>query len=1013
MGACSIQPRKQKSFPSAVRLIRNRSRSSLSATAASSAPTVADGSSPFLSSLPPNIRSKLRLATETHILDLSATQLVSLPCGLDAAPGLISLDLSNNALDHEVFSLLISTSLGTLVLSRNAIERLPAELFTALPNLQTLMLSRNEITSLPSHLPIEALPRLALLDLSCNSIAVLPDNLHILQHLRTLSLAANRLTALPPNFGQLHLLTLDLAANRLTTLPPAFAQNLGASLKTLNLARNEIVEIPESLLELTALTSLDLSFNHIAQLPDAGLAALSALRTVNLQRNDIAQFPEGLCHLPELCTIDLSFNNLSIIDSPALVNLSESLITLNLQNNRLLQLAPAFYQLTLLGTLDLSNNRLGNEVLNPLSQLSFLSSVNLSGNPVSALPPDFGDVSFLTTGRFSQVAFTTVPSSLCSIGFLKTLDLSFSRIRSVPEEIEQLVQLEQLNLSHNQIDVLPDAIGSLKNLVKLNLAFNHITTLPSEIGAGLQALETLILSHNGLMALPSSISLMTSLRCLHLSGNTLHSVTKNDPLVRNMTAHRSNSDCDQHQQLSPKTNGVADNTVATVTTTPTQAHRSNSDAACESFWSCLAPLGRTLQHLYVAASSLELPPEVLPQLVELRHLDLSSNKLACLSPTDVASLSKLSSLVLSNNQLASLPTELASLPELAVVTVDNNRLSSLPTLHARTHCSVIANPIDSPGDLNSVQFIVSPTALAASSSVDTEMTPSLGRLLEPVGFSGMTGLRPRMEDSVFVHSYAKNEILVGLFDGHGGSLASHISAQSLHRVFSTHLAQHESPPSVVESTDEFVVEEERVYEGGRLPFDGTNPALLAHDLTARALQQTCESLDACISASGVAGGTTALLAYRSEQFLYVANVGDSRAVLCRASTAVPLSVDHSPTLLREQRRLESLPGGYVIQGRVRGSLTLTRALGDAQLRPWISPIPDITRVQITPEDQFLLLACDGFWDVFTNDEAIALAVRLLESTSSPALAALALRDAAFARESTDNITVCVLHLSDA
>lgn len=74
-------------------------------------------------------------------------------------------------------------------------------------------------------------------------------------------------------------------------------------------------------------------------------------------------------------------------------------------------------------------------------------------------------------------------------------------------------------------------------------------------------------------------------------------------------------------------------------------------------------------------------------------------------------------------------------------------------------------------------------------------------------------------------------------------------------------------------------------------------------------------------------GTTAVLILVTKSKYFVANIGDSRAVLCRAGTAVALSTDHKPDLPEEKERIEKA-GGYVKQGRVNGTLSLSRSFGD-------------------------------------------------------------------------------------
>ncbi|EFX61264.1 hypothetical protein DAPPUDRAFT_16550, partial [Daphnia pulex] len=74
-------------------------------------------------------------------------------------------------------------------------------------------------------------------------------------------------------------------------------------------------------------------------------------------------------------------------------------------------------------------------------------------------------------------------------------------------------------------------------------------------------------------------------------------------------------------------------------------------------------------------------------------------------------------------------------------------------------------------------------------------------------------------------------------------------------------------------------------------------------------------------------GTTAIVLLVTKHRFYVANIGDSRAVLSRSDTAVPLSTDHKPDLPSERNRIEKA-GGYVKEGRVNGSLGLSRSFGD-------------------------------------------------------------------------------------
>ena len=125
----------------------------------------------------------------------------------------------------------------------------------------------------------------------------------------------------------------------------------------------------------------------------------------------------------------------------------------------------------------------------------------------------------------------------------------------------------------------------------------------------------------------------------------------------------------------------------------------------------------------------------------------------------------------------------------------------------------------------------------------------------------------------------------------------------------------------------------------------------------------------------IQAGCTAIVALVHKDVVYVANAGDSRAVLSRGKKAVALSEDHKPNSASERERIVNA-GGFVseIGGicRVNGNLSLSRAIGDLRYKqnPNLEPAaqiitaqPEVTKMELTEEDQFLLLACDGIWDV--------------------------------------------------
>lgn len=129
-----------------------------------------------------------------------------------------------------------------------------------------------------------------------------------------------------------------------------------------------------------------------------------------------------------------------------------------------------------------------------------------------------------------------------------------------------------------------------------------------------------------------------------------------------------------------------------------------------------------------------------------------------------------------------------------------------------------------------------------------------------------------------------------------------------------------------------------------------------------------------ITEYSLSAGCTACVALLSKDTIYCANSGDSRCVLARGATAIEMSEDHKPDNSGEMRRIEAA-GGFVEEGRVRGILSLSRALGDLEYKlnkklpveqQMITCVPEIKKMSLTSEDKFVIIACDGIWDCLTS-----------------------------------------------
>ncbi|XP_042269933.1 integrin-linked kinase-associated serine/threonine phosphatase 2C isoform X2 [Thunnus maccoyii] len=211
-----------------------------------------------------------------------------------------------------------------------------------------------------------------------------------------------------------------------------------------------------------------------------------------------------------------------------------------------------------------------------------------------------------------------------------------------------------------------------------------------------------------------------------------------------------------------------------------------------------------------------------------------------------------------------------------------------------------------------------------------------------------------------------------VFDGHGGARASRFAAEHLH-----HNLAKKFPSGETENLDKLV--KKCLLDTFRQTDE---------DFLRKASSQKPVWKD----------GSTATCVLVVDDMVYVANLGDSRAVLCRMEAAggggggggvggqrkvvtLALNKEHNPTIYEERMRIQRA-GGTVRDGRVLGVLEVSRSIGDGQYkRCGVISTPDLRRCQLTANDRFIILACDGLFKVFSADEAVKFVLNVLQEGS--------------------------------
>ncbi|KAF7456447.1 protein phosphatase 2C domain-containing protein [Cryptosporidium felis] len=322
------------------------------------------------------------------------------------------------------------------------------------------------------------------------------------------------------------------------------------------------------------------------------------------------------------------------------------------------------------------------------------------------------------------------------------------------------------------------------------------------------------------------------------------------------------------------------------------------------------------------------------------------------------------------------------------------------------------------------------TRVTAGRKLQTEKRDPLTINLN-CGLYETKGTRSYMEDRTFFSLDILNEELdgktqkhiisfFGIYDGHNGEFTVDYLKNYLHKNFclSFELRNGEEPVknTVNSLIDAFYLTENQIKQHYFESKKCTTEFKETLERNAESIAYN-ESQQKGQNIRYISSGSTAIVCCITYSTICIANLGDSRALLCKCGRGYSLTKDHRiKNNLEEKERVKREGGTFDNEGYLSGNLAVSRAFGNWDENSGVklkglSSVPEIYIHNITHEDEFLLIACDGIFESFENQEAVSLVRRVLIENTDPNIAAEKLAKAALQRQALDNLSIIIVVLT--
>ncbi|XP_040574912.1 chaoptin [Lepeophtheirus salmonis] len=524
----------------------------------------------------------------------------------------------------------LATTLKSLDLSYNSLDKIPENAFSRLTVLKWLNLYGNEISDIGTSNLLNLKASVSTLFLGGNDLKDIPPYFfNTFKNLTWLNLDHNHIFHIPDTCFPSTLITLSLSYNLINKFPSGAIANM-PSLKWFTIRGNYIEQIPQIRFGSTKhLDKLDIGENFIVSLPENMFNGSVDVIDLNLDYNYVERIGPRVFKSLNARRIYLGFNRIEFIDDEAFEDVEDMIDLIDLESNKLLELPSALGRLRRLRYLYLQNNYIS-KIESPKIFDSFCSSLlafSAAGNGLTEFP--YTTLHNCKVLRHLNLGYNKIyhikPEFFVWASKLDTLILRNNRLTQLgPHVFRDCTKLRELSLSFNDFQVLDSEaftdIGTTLQSLEISFGLNGIKAFPHNALRPLQKLMWLAFDNNELSsAEDTSLYNAGDLQYLNLENNNLHDLPRN---LLHKNVHSSLIDVRlAHNRISIIKTG----TFVSLKELQTIDLSGNSIVILEStgFFNLKNLFTLILSHNYIN----QIDPKTFSNLLNLQKLDMSYNKL--------------------------------------------------------------------------------------------------------------------------------------------------------------------------------------------------------------------------------------------------------------------------------------------------------------------------------------------------------------------------------------------------